>query len=293
MSDLHGNHRPECGNRLSDQTAGQHAGLQGVADTTYIPMVARMYASERFPEFFYDGTAVGLRDKIPSGILERIGESSSEYTMIASVARYHVLDGVVRTFVSEHPEGCCVVNLGAGLETMPHRLDMPEVTFYEVDLPETIELRRALIDPLPNEVLVGGDMFEFGWADQVDRTVPSLMVASGVFQYFDEADIVRFLKELGRRFPGSELIFDATNAVGVRYADRYVRKTGNTSARIRFCVDDAQAFAGRLGMPLVGERVFYTEAREVLGRRLKLYTRIAMRVCDDKKRAILVHLKLG
>ena len=228
MSDLHGNHRPECGNRLSDQTAGQHAGLQGVADTTYIPMVARMYASERFPEFFYDGTAVGLRDKIPSGILERIGESSSEYTMIASVARYHVLDGVVRTFVSEHPEGCCVINLGAGLETMPHRLDMPEVTFYEVDLPETIELRRALIDPLPNEVLVGGDMFEFGWADQVDRTVPSLMVASGVFQYFDEADIVRFLKELGRRFPGSELIFDATNAVGVRYADRYVRKTGNT-----------------------------------------------------------------
>ncbi len=34
--------------------------------------------------------------------------------------------------------------------------------FYEVDLPETIELRRALIDSLPNEVLVGGDMFEFG-----------------------------------------------------------------------------------------------------------------------------------
>lgn len=219
-------------------------------------MVARMYASERFPEFFYDGTAVGLRDKIPSGILERIGESSSEYTMIASVARYHVLDGVVRTFVSEHPEGCCVINLGAGLETMPHRLDMPEVTFYEVDLPETIELRRALIDPLPNEVLVGGDMFEFGWADQVDRTVPSLMVASGVFQYFDEADIVRFLKELGRRFPGSELIFDATNAVGVRYADRYVRKTGNTSARIRFCVDDAQAFAGSSACRLSGSGCF-------------------------------------
>ena len=28
--------------------------LNGVEDTLYIPLAARIYASEKFPEFFYD-----------------------------------------------------------------------------------------------------------------------------------------------------------------------------------------------------------------------------------------------
>lgn len=28
--------------------------LQGVADTLFIPLVARIYVSRRFPEYFYD-----------------------------------------------------------------------------------------------------------------------------------------------------------------------------------------------------------------------------------------------
>ena len=35
---------------MSDTRASRHVKLQGVADTTYIPMVARIYATERFPE---------------------------------------------------------------------------------------------------------------------------------------------------------------------------------------------------------------------------------------------------
>ena len=135
-------------------------------------------------------------------------------------------------------------------------------------------------------------MFELGWTGRVDRKVPSLLIASGVFQYFREERVTGFLRDLAERLPGSELIFDATNEVGVRYANRYVKRTGNASAQIHFYVNDARAFADELGMPLVEERVFYTEARRVLKGRLRLWTRIAMRICDDKRRAILIHLKL-
>ena len=277
---------------MSDTRASRHVKLQGVADTTYIPMVARIYATERFPEYFRDATALKLRDRIPVETLERIRKHSSEYTMLASVARYHVLDELVRSFAARHPGGCNVINLGAGLETMAQRLSLPAVTFYEIDLPKTIELRRSLIDPLPSEVIIASDMFELGWTGRVDRKVPSLLIASGVFQYFREEQVTGFLRDLAERLPGSELIFDATNEVGVRYANRYVKRTGNASAQILFYVNDARAFADELGMPLVEERVFYTEARRVLKGRLRLWTRIAMRVCDDKRRAILVHLKL-
>ena len=66
----------------------------------------------------------------------RIREHSSEYTMLASVARYHVLDELVRSFAARYPDGCNVINLGAGLETMAQRLSLPAVTFYEIDLPK-------------------------------------------------------------------------------------------------------------------------------------------------------------
>jgi len=270
---------------MSDTRASRHVKLQGVADTTYIPMVARIYATERFPEYFRDATALKLRDRIPVETLERIRKHSSEYTMLASVARYHVLDELVRSFAARYPGGCNVINLGAGLETMAQRLSLPAVTFYEIDLPKTIELRRSLIDPLPSEVIIAGDMFELGWTGRVDRKVPSLLIASGVFQYFREERVTEFLRDLAERLPGSELVFDATNEVGVRYANRYVKRTGNASAQILFYVNDARAFADELGMPLV-------EERGVLKGELRLWTRIAMRVCDDKRRAILVHLKL-
>jgi hypothetical protein len=57
-----------------------------------------------------------------------------------------------------------------------------------------------------------------------------------------------------------------------------------------FYVNDSLEFAKRTGTKLLEERVFFTDARKMLAKKLGLYTRIAMKVVDDKKRAILAHL---
>ena len=38
--------------------------LQGVEDTLYIPLYARIYASKRFPDYFYDEKALLLENHI-------------------------------------------------------------------------------------------------------------------------------------------------------------------------------------------------------------------------------------
>ena len=116
---------------------------------------------------------------------------------------------------------------------------------------------------------------------------------SGVFQYFREEKVLTFLSAIKQRFPKGELIFDATNSIGIKYANKYVQKTGNTSAQMYFYVDDGAAFAQKCGMQLLEQRSFYTVARKMLKRKLKLYTRIAMKVCDDGGRTIILHLKLN
>ncbi|WP_197035195.1 hypothetical protein [Oceanivirga salmonicida] len=39
--------------------------LSGVEDTLYIPLAARIYVSEKFPQFFYDEKALSLKQVIP------------------------------------------------------------------------------------------------------------------------------------------------------------------------------------------------------------------------------------
>ncbi len=92
--------------------------LQGVADTLYIPLTARIQVSKRFPDFFYDETALALEKELPDDSIEK---NSGEYFYMASVCRYKVMDDMVRQFM-DRQEKCNIVNLGAGLETAYRRL---------------------------------------------------------------------------------------------------------------------------------------------------------------------------
>ena len=171
--------------------------FQGVAETLFIPLTARVYASKRFPEYFFDPKALELESALPGTSIE---ERSSEYSMVASVARYHNLDQMTRAFVNAHP-ACGIVNLGCGLETACFRMgsDAKDATFFEVDLPEVIERRRSVLGAAENEVLIAGDLFDMGWAAALDASAPTLMIASGVFQYFHAADVLGFIHNAQRR----------------------------------------------------------------------------------------------
>ena len=45
-----------------------------VEDTLFIPMLGRIYASEKCPAILYDKKALSLKDKLPSGMIENDGQ---------------------------------------------------------------------------------------------------------------------------------------------------------------------------------------------------------------------------
>ena len=50
--------------------------LQGVADTLYLPLAARIYVSKRFPEYFYDEKAMSLESEMPyQQIIDKLDET--------------------------------------------------------------------------------------------------------------------------------------------------------------------------------------------------------------------------
>ena len=252
--------------------------LDGVADTLYLPLAARIYVSKRFPDYFHDEKALSLEKDMP---YDEIVSKSSEYFEMAGACRFHYTDQMIREFIAEYRK-CNVINLGCGLETAYYRIH-PEkdVTFYEMDLPDVIEARRRVLGESANEVLIGGDMFNLRWADDIDTSLPTMITAIGVFQYFDEVRITGLLQAIKSRFPHGEVLFDAMTMKALKYANDYVKKTGNTGAMMGFGVDDGPAFAQENGFELIRQQPFFTDARKQLRKQLKLYTRIAMKVVDE------------
>lgn len=67
-------------------------------------------------------------------------------------------------------------------------------------------------------------MFKFDWIKEIDITLPTLIVAAGVCQYFTETKIMDMIKRMKADIPAGELLFDATNSKGLTLANKYVKK---------------------------------------------------------------------
>ena len=59
-----------------------------------------------------------------------------------------------------------------------------------------------------------------------------------------------------------------------------------------FFINNASEFAKKNQVILLEVRGFYQEAKKQIGKKLNLYSLIAMKVADDKKRTLLLHFKL-
>ncbi|WP_405310061.1 class I SAM-dependent methyltransferase [Methanobrevibacter sp.] len=155
--------------------------------------------------------------------------------------------------------------MGVGLETSYYRIDGKNALFFEVDLHEVIELREKYFEPGLNEKFIKGDLFKLDWYNELDTTLPTLLIVAGVFQYFHEKDVAEFIENVKDIFENAELIFDAANRFGNIYCSFYVKRTGNKSARMYFYIEDE--FAQKVNCQLIECRGFYKDTLRMLDKK--------------------------
>ena len=140
-----------------------------------------------------------LEDYLP----DDAAKGAFEYTNLASVARYYNMDMMVESFIEKH-NPCNVIYFGAELESAYFRITektaLGKAKFYEIDLPEVMDARRKVFGENQDEKLIAGDMFSMDWLAKIeDKTLPTIMLVSGVFQYFMDGDIpgIRMILKTG------------------------------------------------------------------------------------------------
>jgi len=198
--------------------------LGGVAETLLIPLYFRAKESQRPDALIKDEQAVALVEQIHYDF-SRI--KLRKHDEVAIILRLREFDRFARDFLSRCPDAA-VVHIGCGLDTRFQRVDNGRVEWYDLDLPEVIDLRRQLIGGEGKRYhLLAGSVFDRAWLDTISthRLRPLLFMAEAVFMYFEEAQVKRLVLTLRTHFPGAELVCDAVTPLMVRLDNLHLALT--------------------------------------------------------------------
>lgn len=250
--------------------------LGAVQQTLFIPLAGRARETGRRHPILADPRAAEIIDAVDFDARAY----SRGWGGGITVLRTAVFDELVRDFLREHPDGT-VVEIGTGLNTRFERLDNGRVHWFDLDLPDTVALRRAFFADTDRRRMVAASVLDDEWeAAVLAGPGPYLFCAEGVLVYLAEAPAA--LARIAERFPGALFAFDTypERMLGRQHA--MAAKKG-MEARWAWSCDDPRALAD-LGLEVVQEAAVTRPPASLLRRLPRRYRwtlPLARRVVGD------------
>jgi len=232
--------------------------LDGVSETLLMTLYVRARESQRPGGMIKDDKAVTMVNRIACDFSRLRMQRHDE---IAVIMRMKKFDSHVRNFLMRNPDAV-VIHIGCGLDTRFERVDDGHVEWFDLDMPDVIELRRKLIgNECERYHTLCTSVFDDGWAEEVSRYKPRpfLFLAEGVLPYFEESQVKSLVLKLCDHFPGSELICDAHTPF-VIWADNLHLAFARVKARLHWSLKHGKDVEGwGEGIRLLDEWNYYED----------------------------------
>ena len=215
-----------------------HHNLEGVPKTLLMTLNVRARESQRPDAMIKDGKAVIMVNKLDCDFSRLRMQRHDEFAVIMRMNKF---DSHVRNFLLRNPEAV-VVHIGCGLDTRFDRVDNGQVQWFDLDVPEVMELRRKLLVGESSRYhTLATSVFDVGWLDEIDKFNQHLIMflAEGVLPYFEEDQVKSLVCKLRERFPGSEFVCDAHTSFVV-WVDNLHLAHAKVKARLHWSFKDGR-----------------------------------------------------
>ena len=215
-----------------------------VQETLLIPLYGRKMAMDLYHDLFSDGDCRELLDKIDFEAPKMFGIKAKIGAVMAATRQYDMAE-VCREYLEDHPNAA-VVNLGCGLDTTFSQVDNGTAVGYHLDFPDVIKVRNELLPAKERQYSVSCDLTDHSWFDAIDFKPEegAVFFASGVFYYIKAEEIRSLFCAMAKRFPGGKLVFDATNAKGLKnMLKTWLKPSEMENVGLYFSVDSVQDLA--------------------------------------------------
>lgn len=194
--------------------------LGDVQITLFLPLWGRYIEAAKKKPVILDKTASEIIGKVNYNFA-KLSEVIHPVTQFEWIARSVHIDRTINGFLKKHPKAT-IINLGCGLDTTFHRADNGSLFWYDLDLPDVIELRKQFIPESERRKFISSSFLDDLWMKQLHVKDNVLFMAAGVFYYIEESKMKEFFNKIASYFPGSEIVFDAASPLGVRAANKHL-----------------------------------------------------------------------
>jgi O-methyltransferase involved in polyketide biosynthesis len=194
-----------------------------VQETLLLPLWGRAYETQRKNPRLIDKDAAEIINKIDYDFSDI--EKTQAMSQHGWVARSLHTDRMALEFIKEHPEAT-IVNIGCGLDTTFSRIDNGNIMFYELDLPDVIELRKKFYEDSDRHISIASSFLDTGWFEEIKVRDGLLFLAGGVLYYFEEKQMKEFFIKAAGYFKDCDFFFDTLSPLGMKIAKKQVLKKG-------------------------------------------------------------------
>lgn len=266
--------------------------LTNVQRTLLLPLWGRAKLTRTGNPVLSDPKAVEIVEQIVEYDFDSVEKIFSDFFNVGWITRAKMFDDTIKAFLSKHPEAT-VVNLGAGLDTTFFRIDNGLLRWYDLDLPDVIEIRKKVIPESDRSKCIAASMLDPAWVKEVKAGSSEVMFFSGgVLFYFTETEVKELFKLLADNFPGTEIIFDTISAPAVPIVNKGLKDSGHESAQIKWGINEAKDLLewDRRIMVLEEYPMFSRLTnKDFWAKNIVFY----MMQNDKNKGSNIIHLKLG
>jgi len=262
-----------CNEEMADQVRPE---LGAVQETLFIPLAARARDMRRRRPV--------IRDPRAAEIVASIDFDAAKYGRgwggRVAVLRTAIFDSWVGDFLVQHPGGT-VVEIGTGLNSRFERAGNAQTHWIDLDLPDTIELRRRFYADSEHRRMVAASVLDDDWLPAVrEFPAPYFFVIEGVLAYLEQAP--RVIAGIAQNFPGALIAFDSYSERVLEQQHRLAARK-NMDAMWEWSCDDPRTLES-LGLDLVKQATVTrppTALSEQLPLRYRLLLPLAARIAGD------------
>ena len=187
--------------------------LQGVPETMLQTLYARAAYSGQKAARFHDEKAEEIISRMDYDFTLAGKDAAMSKGVIA---RTILLDRMVGDFIRENPH-CTVINIACGMDTKVYRLrrdpaigkHMKGVRWYNLDLPETIAVRRRFLEENGEISMIAGSAMDEAWALEIAKPQGKvLVILEGLVMYLTEQDVKQILSIISSHFQQTQIIME-------------------------------------------------------------------------------------
>lgn len=179
--------------------------LNGIPETLLISARARYLETKQPGGIIHDPRIVEILDSIDYDFSGK--KEVSKGSQVGTAVRTEIIDEQTLIFINKNPDGI-IVNLGCGLDTRSARLDNGRLTWYDLDVPETIEIRKNFFKETERCHFIARSVLDFAWMNEITRDKPVLFIAEGLLMYFTQDDVKKILSEIAKQFSNPQLLIE-------------------------------------------------------------------------------------